>query len=74
MKKILDDLSNERVERVISEEYIYRRYFQEYGISWEKFTKIYLPLLEEMRSKNKKIKTIPEIIEGKKVIFWEYQD
>ena len=74
MKKILDDLSNERVERVISEEYIYRRYFQEYGISWEKFTKIYLPLLEEMKSKNKKIKTIPEIIEGKKVIFWEYQD
>ena len=74
MKKIVDDLSNERVERVISEECIYRRYFQEDGLSWEKFTKIYLPLLEEIKSKNKKLKTLREIIEAKNVIFWKYQD
>ena len=74
MKKIVDDLSNERVERVISEECIYRRYFQEDGLSWEKFTKIYLPLLEVIKSKNKKLKTLREIIEAKNVIFWKYQD
>ena len=74
MKKIVEDLSKEEGERVISEEDIYRRYVQQYGISWEKFRKRYLPLLAKMRSKNRKLKTFSEIVEGKNVVFWEFQE
>ena len=74
MKKIVEDLSKEEGERVISEEDIYRRYVQQYGISWEKFRKRYLPLLAKMRSKNGKLKTFSEIVEGKNVVFWEFQE
>ena len=74
IKKIVEDLSKEEGERVISEEDIYRRYVQQYGISWEKFRKRYLPLLAKMRSKNGKLKTFSEIVEGKNVVFWEFQE
>lgn len=74
MKKIVEDLSKEEGERVISEEDIYRRYVQQYGINWEKFRKRYLPLLAKMRSKNGKLKTFSEIVEGKNVVFWEFQE
>ena len=74
MKKIVEDLRNEEGERVISEEDIYRKYVQQYGISWEKFKKRYLPLLAKMRSKNKNLKTFSEIVEGKNVVFWEFQE
>ena len=74
IKKIVEDLSKEEGERVISEEDIYRRYVQQYGISWEKFRKRYLPLLAKMRSKNIKLKTFSEIVEGKNVVFWEFQE
>lgn len=74
MKKIVEDLSCDEENRTISEEDIYRKYVQQYGISWEKFKKRYLPLLAKMRSKNKNLKTFSEIVEGKNVVFWEFQE
>ena len=71
-RKILDDLRTDDENRSISEEDIYRKYVQGYGISWKKFEKNYLPILRKMRGKNHKLKEFSENIEGKPVKFWEY--
>ena len=70
IKKIEEDLSNEGEDYRISEDDIYTKYAQEYGISIEKFRKIYLPLLRKMRRKNRRLKNSSEKIDGKDVIFW----
>ena len=73
LKKIVDDLSKDEESGRISEEDIYRRYVQEYGISWKKFKKSYLPKLDDLRKKNeKRLKKSSEKIDGNIVVFWEY--
>ena len=73
LKKIVDDLSKDEENGRISEEDIYRRYVQEYGISWKKFKKSYLPKLDDLRKKNeKRLKKSSEKIDGNIVVFWEY--
>ena len=71
MKKIEDDLSCDEENRTISEEDIYRKYVQGYGISYKKYVKSYLPILRNMRRKNNRLKMFTEIIDGKDMMFWE---
>ena len=70
IKKIEDDLSKEDEDSRISEDDIYTRYVQGYGITIERFRKKYLPLLRKMRRKNRRLKNSSEKIDGKDVIFW----
>ena len=73
LKKIVDDLIKDEENGRISEEDIYRRYVQEYGISWNKFKKSYLPKLDDLRKKKeKRLKKSSEKIDGNTVVFWEY--
>ena len=73
LKKIVEDLIKDEENGRISEEDIYRRYVQEYGISWNKFKKSYLPKLDELRKKReKRLKKSSEKIDGNIVVFWEY--
>ena len=71
MKKIVEDLSNDEENRTISEEDIFRKYVQGYGISYKKFIKSYLPILRNLRRKNNRLKIFNEIIDGKEMMFWE---
>ena len=71
IKKLIEDLKNDEENR-ISEEDIYRRYVQGYGVSWKKFIKNYLPLLRKMRRKEPRLKNSSEKIDGKDVMFWDY--
>ena len=70
IKKIEEDLSKENEDNRISEDDIYTRYAQGYGITIERFRKKYLPLLRKMRRKNRRLKNSSEKIDGKDVIFW----
>ena len=70
IKKIEDDLSRENEDYRISEDDIYTRYVQGFGITIERFRKKYLPLLRKMRRKNRRLKNSSEKIDGKDVIFW----
>lgn len=72
MQKIIEDLYKER-ER-ISEEDIYRKYVQGYGVSWKTYIKTYLPILRKMRRKDTRLKNSSEKIDGKETVFWEYYE
>ena len=74
IKKIEEDLSKENEDNRISEDDIYTRYAQGYGITIERFRKKYLPLLRKMRRKNRRLKNSSEKIDGKDVIFWHIID
>lgn len=71
IKKLVEDLSKQN-DNKISEEDIYNRYVKGYGVSWKKFNKVYLPLLQKMRRKDSRLKIFSESIEGKNIVFWEY--
>jgi len=70
IKKIEEDLSKESEDYRISEDDIYIKYVQGYGISVEKFRKKYLPILRKMRRNNRRLKNSSEKIGGKEIIFW----
>ena len=72
MENILKDLTNQRENRVISEDDIYKKYVQNYGVSYEEFIQKYIPVLRKMRRKvnHLRISSI-ENDEGKTVLFWE---
>ena len=58
---LVSDWKNNDIKLVpLSEEDIYRKYVQGYGISWKKFEKNYLPILRKMRGKNHKLKEFSE--------------
>ena len=72
MENILKDLTNQRENRVISEDDIYKKYVQNYGVNYEEFIQKYIPVLRKMRRKvnHLRISSI-ENDEGKTILFWE---
>ena len=78
IKKIKSDLKKENNNynnnnRNLSEDDIYRRYVQDLGINKKKFKKSYLPVIKKLVKKDKNLKIFEDNVDGKKMIFVEYQ-
>ena len=78
IKKIIRDLENsrrnERGVASMSEDDIYRRYFQDKGVSYKEFVKKYLPQLKKLRRNELRLKLSSYVENNKNVIYWEYQN
>ena len=78
IKKIIRDLENsrrnERGVASMSEDDIYRRYFQDNGVSYKEFVKKYLPQLKKLRRNELRLKLSSYVENNKNVIYWEYQN
>ena len=76
IKKIKSDLKKENNNynnRNLSEDDIYRRYVQDLGINKKKYKKSYLPVIKKLVKKDKNLKLFEDNVDGKKMIFVEYQ-
>ena len=75
IENIVKDLrNNSGNSRGISEEDIYKRYVEKYGISYNKFLRKYLPLLNKMRRKDNRLVISSIKNDNKEYIFWELSE
>ena len=70
IEKIVKDLQNSE-ERNISEEDIYNKYVKNYGVSYFKFKKKYLPQLQKLRRNDNRLKISSIKNDEKTFVFWE---
>ena len=70
IEKIVEYLQNGENEN-ISEEDIYKKFVQTYGITYNKFLKKYLPKLNKMRRSDNRLKQSSMKINEKVYVFWE---
>lgn len=72
-KKVFNELRNSGINSTISEDDIYRRYVQGFGISYEIFKKKYLPVLKKMRIDEPSLKRFTNRDNnGQNITFWQY--
>ena len=71
---VTDDIKSKDSEDYrISEDDIYRRYVQGFGISYEIFKKKYLPVLKKMRIDEPSLKRFTNRDNnGQNITFWQY--
>lgn len=70
IEKIVKDLENSE-DRNISEEDIYNKYVKNYGVSYVKFKKKYLPQLQKLRRNDNRLKISSIKNDEKTFVFWE---
>ena len=70
IEKIVQDLKKTEDER-ISQDDIYKKYVQKYGVSYNKFIKKYLPKLDKLRKKDHRLKKSSMIYNENTFVFWE---
>ena len=70
VEKIVKDLQSTD-DRNISEEDIYKKYVKNYGVSYNKFKKKYLPQLQKLRRNDNRLKISSFKKDEKTFVFWE---